>query len=729
MSNTTDGTHRAPATRQRAAPAETIHLRQPDDEDGVFEVQMPIATTGEVRNEGDDPLTRAELVGMAEQINDRMVPVFPDHGNSGVAREPYSAMEKLGEWTDARVREHGEGTDEYELVATARLMDPETLPAAARSVREMLAAIKEQVKRDMSLSSSIGWREDADYPGGVDLMEASIVGIGADPRTTADAEVGVVTRAAIVAGADPDDLLEQVRQAVAADGLRETGDGDAPDVDGERPLGPPGDRDRFDTFDECVATLSEDDDMSEADAEQVCGAWEQASKEDRATYEVGDTTVDITPPEPMANAAQAGLDAKQRFDGLDECGTGVGEDRARQIINDEVGPDVIEEVAAYLTSHEEDVAGIDEPPTDWGEETWTDGCGPVQYALWGGVATGTALDWAQRKANEVAEARDEELPYDRDGGPDRSAAAKDHARELLADRNIDDPEFSEGDAVMWSWDDTPVHGRVAGIHEQFTVDDGPTITGDEGEAVYSIHEYDEEVEAFRRENVAKPQSSLRESQMELPPATEENFQSMSTDDTADDSGGTTDEQTAGDGETTTRAPEDIDEADVAEFVSETYEGVSAGDIQDVMADAGAEFAGLSMDTLGWFIGDVVDIPAGEAEDLLASAMDGDGAEPDEEEAGDGEMDDDEEMDEEDEEDRDADAGDDDERGLPEDLADELREYDEGREALAEADDLREVIQVPGADEDETDTDAEQSADDDGAADPDTGTGLGDYSDL
>jgi hypothetical protein len=29
------------------------------------------------------------------------------------------------------------------------------------------------------------------------------------------------------------------------------------------------------------------------------------------------------------------------------------------------------------------VAGIDQPPTDWGEDIWTDGCGPVQHAMWG----------------------------------------------------------------------------------------------------------------------------------------------------------------------------------------------------------------------------------------------------------------------------------------------------------------------------------------------------------
>lgn len=84
-------------------------------------------------------------------------------------------------------------------------------------------------------------------------------------------------------------------------------------------------------------------------------------------------------------------------------------------------------------------------------------------------------------------------------------------------------EFAEGDAVTWTWDGEPVHGRVAeGPQEQATVS-GNTITGEEGENVYIIDEYDDDVEAYRRENVAKPESSLNESQKDLPPRTEENY--------------------------------------------------------------------------------------------------------------------------------------------------------------------------------------------------------------
>jgi plastocyanin len=84
-------------------------------------------------------------------------------------------------------------------------------------------------------------------------------------------------------------------------------------------------------------------------------------------------------------------------------------------------------------------------------------------------------------------------------------------------------EFAEGDAVRWSWQGEPVHGRVAEVRERATVS-GNEITGEEGERdVYLIDEYDEEVEAYRRENVAKPESSLNESGKDLPPRSDDNY--------------------------------------------------------------------------------------------------------------------------------------------------------------------------------------------------------------
>lgn len=166
----------------------SVELRDVD-EDGVFGVRMPIVTTGEVRNDGDDPFTREELEGMRDQVASDSLGVFLDHGAShlggggGMFGNRYSAAGKLGEWADPEVSQR-DADEEHQLVATARLMDPETLPEAAGDVREALTVLKEQADRGMSLSASIGWREDETAPGGNDVMETSIVGIPADPRTT-----------------------------------------------------------------------------------------------------------------------------------------------------------------------------------------------------------------------------------------------------------------------------------------------------------------------------------------------------------------------------------------------------------------------------------------------------------------------------------------------------------------------------------------------------------------
>lgn len=88
-------------------------------------------------------------------------------------------------------------------------------------------------------------------------------------------------------------------------------------------------------------------------------------------------------------------------------------------------------------------------------------------------------------------------------------------------------EFSEGDAVSWSWQGDTVHGRVAEVRPEQATVSGNTITGGDDESVYVIDEYDDRVEAFRRENVAKPESSLDESQKNLPDRGEENYVSAS----------------------------------------------------------------------------------------------------------------------------------------------------------------------------------------------------------
>jgi len=86
-------------------------------------------------------------------------------------------------------------------------------------------------------------------------------------------------------------------------------------------------------------------------------------------------------------------------------------------------------------------------------------------------------------------------------------------------------EFEEGDAVTWTWDGEPVHGRVAEVRpDQYTppAADEP-ITGDGDEPVYVIDEWDDDVEAYRRRNVGKGESSLDESQRDLPPRADDNY--------------------------------------------------------------------------------------------------------------------------------------------------------------------------------------------------------------
>jgi len=432
MPDTPDLEHRS---HYRAEPGETSvdEGNATDGEDGLMSIRLPIASTGEVRNPGDDPLTDRELTGMAEQVNALDTGVFPDHGGSdmvvGGIGGDYSQFEKLGYWADGEVDADRVDGDVKVLVATAKMPDPETLPAATGAYREALAILKEQAKRGIPIDASIGWREDDDFPGGNDLMEASIVGIGADPVTnsTQDSDpVAMVARAAVDAGADREALVERVRQAT-----REEQEA----TDETRPFGPPGGDDTmWEDFDECVADVSDWDNID--DPEAFC-AWAEeqtkAAETDRAEYEVGDTTLDITPPDYMVSAAEAAQDAQQEGLIPDDCGTGVGDDRADQISTDEVGPDVVEEVAAYLTSHEEDVTA-DGPPSDWTEAEWED-CGNAQYAKWGGVGDGRAMEWAQERANAVARARDEELPY-----PGLTQDASDHD---MTDSDTDTDEQDE----------------------------------------------------------------------------------------------------------------------------------------------------------------------------------------------------------------------------------------------------------------------------------------------
>lgn len=147
-------------------------------------------------------------------------------------------------------------------------------------------------------------------------------------------------------------------------------------------------------------------------AEGSDGLEQQTGQETlgKAEYEVGGEVLDLSVPEFMRAAAETGQVARDRYDGLEECGTGAGNETARALVADEAGPSRWTDIAAYLTSHADDVEGLGRY-TEWSVETLRERCGPVQYLLWGGTGDGRARRKAHHNANRVALARDEEPPY------------------------------------------------------------------------------------------------------------------------------------------------------------------------------------------------------------------------------------------------------------------------------------------------------------------------------
>jgi len=536
MRNDSDVEHR---TRHTAAPSATRveEVAAEGGERELFEIRMPITSTGEARD--GDAFSRDRLDGFREQIEAGGIGVFLDHGRNEGTGSRYSALGKLGRIANPSI-ETRDGTAELDV--DMRFPLPGAVPESAPTLREALATIRTQAEAGIPLTSSVGWAEDTgerDVPGDADLLEVSIVGIPSDPRTTTASAGVAAARAASAAssGLDVDQFVAEFRDAITADDLKPA---TPVHVDGE------------------------------------------SADTTRAEFEVGDETIDLTPPDRVANAASLGLAKKDEFeDDLGDCGTGVGEDMAQAILDDGLTPEIVanggdiasNSPATYLDSHESDL-DADGPPTSWSEEDWTGGCAEVQQALWGFY-----VDWFEEKEAAVEEAMAEadgengrrirvEVPDDY--SHDEMLAAKEQAEEMGVDggaihahgegdsrtymaganhasivahlretgeidmptndnRNLDDPEFAEGDAVMWSSQDTPVHGRVAGVHEQYSPNEDVTITGDDGEAVYSIYEWDDSLSppAFQNSpsdpNIAKPQSSLSESGKDMPPASEENF--------------------------------------------------------------------------------------------------------------------------------------------------------------------------------------------------------------
>jgi hypothetical protein len=155
-----------------------------------------------------------------------------------------------------------------------------------------------------------------------------------------------------------------------------------------------------------------------------------------------DTSVDV--PERVQNAAQAALDADE--DGLipDSCGTGTGTSRAEALADNDVevndfltrGEDDKTPIPAYLNSHEGD-ASTEQPPTNWGEEEWSD-CGNVGMARWGWY-----VDWFREKANELSRQRGEEEPYESMASASTAGEAEALQRESAREPTFDGTETSE----------------------------------------------------------------------------------------------------------------------------------------------------------------------------------------------------------------------------------------------------------------------------------------------
>ena len=345
---------------RHTAPGEQIEVREVDTEerDGAW-FAIRMPISSTIEARDGKAFTRDRLEGWERQIDQGTVPVFADHGkNSDVAASRYSAFGKFGYYENAELTERNSGVD---LVADTVVLDPAALPEETGDYRKHLAILKAQAEAGMPITASVGWKEDTgdrDVPGDSDLIEGSIVGVPSDPRADS------------TASAEPAAMARAV--SAATDGF---------DVE---------------TFERELRKL------------------------ERAEYEINGETVTIDPPDAVVNAATVALAKDDELE--PDCGTGEGRRSARMIADDDVGPERIEDIAAYLTSHEEDVTA-DGPPSDWSDEEWQD-CGNLQYALWGGTGTGTGLEWAQETANAVAEAKGEELPYDRQMSDDTTESGE-----------------------------------------------------------------------------------------------------------------------------------------------------------------------------------------------------------------------------------------------------------------------------------------------------------------
>jgi len=264
----------------------------------------------------------------------------------------------------------------------------------------------------------------------------------------------------------------------------------------------------FEDFADCVSTIAGEG-TSREEAEAVCGSWQAESKggdSAECKVEVNGTTIDLTPPEFMRNAAQLALSKKEEFvDDIGGCGSGRGEQRAEQIIAGDLGPEDFlsrdngTPIPAYLASHADDVADVEGTPPEWSDEVWTSRCGPVQYALWGGLGTGTAAEWAQHRANDLARAQadddvpDEDLPYP-------EVAAMSNSNEYNPDTNTvaesAKAEYDTGTWTVWPRLGGDSRGRVVEVIEEpgegfdDAISGDVTVEAEEDNPVYLLEVWD-----------------------------------------------------------------------------------------------------------------------------------------------------------------------------------------------------------------------------------------------
>ena len=189
--------------RTRTWHADPERVRVEDAEDGLFAIRMPLASTAEAR---DGRALGGDIIeGWRQQIEDEPLPLFLDHGFDGLSTHRYGALSKVGYWTDPEVVERN---GELELETSAVMADPDELDGDVGAITRCLRWLRTQAELGIPLASSAGWSEntgDRDVPGGYDLMEASIVGIPSDERTTtASADPVAVARAVEVASEDFD---------------------------------------------------------------------------------------------------------------------------------------------------------------------------------------------------------------------------------------------------------------------------------------------------------------------------------------------------------------------------------------------------------------------------------------------------------------------------------------------------------------------------------------------